>query len=59
MTDLILWSNIFTNNLANAGSILIGRYEDASFLGLFVLCMRIIVENFQIRGKYDNLSIEL
>lgn len=59
VTDLILRSNIFSNNLANTGSKLIGRYEDASFLGLFGLYMRIIVENFQISRKYDNLSIEL
>jgi hypothetical protein len=36
-----------------------GRYDEDKCLGLNGLCISIMTENFQILGKWDDLSIEL
>jgi hypothetical protein len=55
----ILFRRAFLKSLPRTGSKLMGRYDEDKCLGLFGLCINIMTENFQILGKWDNLSIEL
>lgn len=47
---LILFNIIFSNIFSSVGS-LIGLLEDAKCLGLVDLCIRIIIENFHVKGN--------
>jgi hypothetical protein len=53
-----LFRRAFSKSLPMTGSKLMERYDEDKCLALFGLCTSIMTANFQILGKWDNLSIE-